>query len=259
MQALHDFFAKLLGLPVLAAETGKGVDELIIYIHLLMIALFIGWFGYFVYVLWRFRRGRNPKADHLGVRNHASNYIEGLVAVIEGVLLLFVAIPIWAKAVDKFPKEEESTVIQVVAQQFDWNVRYPGKDGKFGAQKMALATEANMFGIDPNSPEAKDDVTLLTEIHVVVNKPVIIYVSSKDVIHSFKVLALRVTQDAIPGMRIPLWFKPTQTGKYQINCAQLCGPAHYSMSRGMLTVESQEEFDKWIATKANAPAPVSLE
>jgi cytochrome c oxidase subunit 2 len=257
MQALHDFFAKLLGLPVLAAETGKGVDELIIYIHLLMIALFIGWFGYFVYVLWRFRRGRNPKADHLGVRNHASNYIEGLVALIEGVLLLFVAIPVWAKAVDKFPEEKDSTVIQIVAEQFDWNARYPGKDGKFGDQKMALATEQNVFGVDMADPNGKDDAQLKTEIHVVVNKPVIMYISSRDVIHSFKVLALRVTQDAIPGMRIPIWFLPTQTGTYQINCAQLCGIGHSSMSRGMLIVESQEDFDKWLATKIGGP--VSLE
>lgn len=246
---MHEFFSKLLGLPVLAAETGKGVDELIIYIHLLMIALFIGWFGYFVYTLWRFRRSRNPKADHLGVRNHASNYIEGLVALVEGALLLFVAIPVWAHAVDKFPEEKDATVIQIVAEQFDWNARYPGKDGVFGKQEMRLATEQNVFGVDMTDPNGKDDAQLKTQIHVVVNKPVIMYISSRDVIHSFKVLALRVTQDAIPGMRIPIWFKPTQTGTFQINCAQLCGIGHSSMSRGMLIVESQEDFDKWLATK----------
>jgi len=73
-------------------------------------------------------------------------------------------------------------------------------------------------------------------MHVPVNKPVICYVTSKDVIHSFKVIAMRVTQDAIPGMRIPVWFTPTKEGRYQINCAQLCGNSHFAMSSGMLVV-----------------------
>jgi len=82
-----------------------------------------------------------------------------------------------------------------------------------------------------------------------VNKPVIIYVSSKDVIHSFKVIAMRVTQDAIPGMRIPVHFTPTEEGRYQINCAQLCGNGHSTMSGGYMVVESQAAFDRWIASK----------
>src|SRR5947208_6979905 len=106
----------LLGLPVLASEHGENVDNLIIYVHWLMIALFIGWLAYFAYALFRFHRSRNPKADYVGVKNHASNYIEGAVAIIEGVLLIGVAVPLWAKAVDKFPKKSESTNIQVVAQ-----------------------------------------------------------------------------------------------------------------------------------------------
>src|SRR6266540_1427452 len=230
---------KLLGLPVLASENGQDVDNLIIWFHWLMIALFVGWLGYFAYALYRFRCARNPKADYEGVRNHASNYIEVIVAGVEGVLLIFVAVPLWAKATQGFPSENESTVVQIVAQQFDWNVRYPGKDGKFGRQDMHFVEEKNVFGADPNDPAGKDDVQTLTQIHVPVNKPVIAYISSRDVIHSFKVIALRMTQDAIPGMRVPIWFKPTQEGTYQINCAQLCGNGHYGMSRGLLIVESQ--------------------
>ncbi len=255
---MEKLFKDVMSMPVLASENGKDVDDLIIYIHLLMVALFVGWLGYFLYAIWKFRRSRAPKADYVGVRNHASNYIEGIVALVEAALLIFVAIPVWARAVDKKPSESESVVIQVVAQQFDWNIRYPGKDGKFGKQEMKLVSEQNIFGVDPADPAGKDDAQMTTQMHVVVNKPAIIYVSSKDVIHSFKVIALRVTQDAIPGMRIPLWFKPTQLGTYQINCAQLCGAGHSSMSRGLLTVESQADFDKWLATKSGA-APASLE
>src|SRR5215471_9645201 len=112
---------KLLGLPVLASEHGKEVDGLIVYVHLLMLALFIGWLAYFAYALFRFHNKRNPKADYLGVRNHASNYIEGAVAAVEGFLLIFVAVPLWAKAVDTgFPDPKDAVVVQVAAQQFAW-------------------------------------------------------------------------------------------------------------------------------------------
>jgi cytochrome c oxidase subunit II len=243
--------SKLLGLPPLASETGKGVDTLIIYVHWLMIVLFVGWIVYFIYALVRFRSSRNPKADYHGVRNHASNYVEFAVIVVEAILLFVLAIPMWAKTNER-PPASESTVLQVVAQQFAWNVRYPGKDGIFGRQDMKLVTSDNVFGVDPADPNGKDDVQVLNEIHVVVNKPVIVYISSKDVIHSFKVLAMRVTQDAIPGMRIPIWFKPNVEGTYQINCAQLCGNGHSSMTGGRLIVESQEAFDKWLASKTGA-------
>jgi cytochrome c oxidase subunit 2 len=249
---------KLLGLPVLASEHGRQVDNLIIYVHWLMMALFVGWLAYFAYALFRFHRSRNPKADYIGVKSHASSYIEVAVALVEAVLLIGVAVPLWAKAADKFPDRKDATLIQIVAQQFAWNVRYPGKDGEFGSQDMHFVTATNVFGIDPNDPKGKDDVQVLNEVHVPLVKtangfkPVIIYISSKDVIHSFKVIALRVTQDAIPGMRIPIWFQPTKEGRYQINCAQLCGNGHASMAGGFLIVESQEAFDKWLASKAGA-------
>jgi cytochrome c oxidase subunit 2 len=244
---------KLLGLPPLASEHGKDVDNLIIYVHYLMIALFVGWLAYFAYALFRFHRSRNPKADYIGVRNHASNYIEVIVALVEAVILLFVAVPLWSKAVEPVD-EKDATNIQIVAQQFAWNVRYPGKDGKFGAQDMKFVTADNPFGVDPNDPAGKDDIQEPNFVHVVVNKPVIIRLSSKDVIHSFKVIAMRVTQDAIPGMRIPIHFTPTQVGTYQINCAQLCGQGHASMASGYMVVESQEDFDKWIAKQTPVAA-----
>jgi cytochrome c oxidase subunit 2 len=242
---------KLLGLPVLASEHGRDVDRLIIYVHWLMILLFIGWLAYFAYVLIRFRRSRNPRADYAGVRNHASNYIEGAVALIEGVLLVAVAVPLWAKAVDKFPDKSQATVIHVAGQQFNWNALYAGNDREFGRQSATLVSETNIFGLDFSDPLTKDDVQVLAlgEMHVPVNKPVICYVTSKDVIHSFKIIAMRVTQDAIPGLRIPTWFKPTKEGRYQINCAQLCGNGHSSMAQGMLVVESQAAFDKWLASR----------
>src|SRR5689334_8861760 len=135
---MRELASKVLNLPVLASEHGRSVDDLIIYVHLLMIVLFAGWLAYFGYALLRFHRSRNPKADYLGVRNHASNYIEVAVAVVEGVLLLGVAVPLWGKTVGG-PSEADlanATRIQIVAQQFNWNIRYPGKDKEFGKQEM---------------------------------------------------------------------------------------------------------------------------
>jgi len=246
------FAEKILRLPELASKNGVAVDALMVYVHWLMFALFIGWLIYFFYVLRRFRQSRNPKADYVGVRNHASNYLELTVAAIEAVLLVVIAVPLWAKNVEQFPPAGESTVVQVVAQQFAWNVRYAGPDGVFGKQDMKFVTADNVFGVDPSDPNGKDDIQTLNEIHVVVNKPVIIYLSSKDVIHSLKIIAMRVCQDAIPGLRVPVWFTPTKIGRYQINCAQLCGNGHSAMSGGFLTVESQADFDKWIKSKSGA-------
>jgi cytochrome c oxidase subunit 2 len=261
MESLETTFGKLLGLPVLASQHGRDVDKLNIYVHLLMLILFVGWGLYLVVVLLRFNRRTNPKADYTGVKSHASSYLEVGVALIEGVLLFGLSVPLWAKAVDKFPPKTEATEVQIVAQQFAWNIRYPGKDGVFGKQDMHWVTSTNVFGVDPTDPGGKDDVQTLNELHVPLvklpngdYKPVILYISSKDVVHSFKVIALRLTQDAIPGMRIPIWFRPTREGRFQINCAQLCGNSHSAMTQGFLVVESQAAFDKFLASKVGTAA-----
>ena len=252
---MTEWFANhVLGMPELASKNGESVDALIVYVHWLMIALFIGWSAYFCYVIWRFRATRNSKADYVGVKNHASSYIELTVAGIEALLLIGVAIPVWARAVNQFPDAKNSTVIYVMGQQYAWNIRYAGPDGTFGKQDMKFVADSNVFGVDPSDPAGKDDIQTLNEIHVPVNKPVIAYISSKDVIHSFKIVATRTCQDAIPGLRIPCWFTPTKIGRYQVNCAQLCGGGHSAMTGGFLTVESQADYDKWLKSKSGTAA-----
>ena len=241
---------KILNLPILASEGGADSDRLIIFLHWLMFALFLGWLTYFLFTLFRFRQTANAKADYHGVRSHFSNYVELLVAGIEAVLLIVVAYPVWARYTSGFPKESESTVIQVVGQQFAWNARYPGPDAAFGKQDMVLVGQDNIFGVDSKDAKGKDDVQVLNELHVPVNKPVICYISSKDVIHSFRIMAMRATQDAIPGMRVPIWFKPVKEGTFQIYCAQLCGNGHAAMAGGRLVVESEEAYKKWLGAKS---------
>lgn len=259
---MKDWFAyNVLCLPQRASEGAKLVDDLMVYLHWLMLILFVGWSLYFLYVLWRFSVRRNTKADHEGSTSKIPKYTEIAVVVAEAFLLIGVAIPIWAKTVDNFPKPENSTVIQVMAQQYAWNARYPGADGKFGRQDMKLITDQNVFGVDPADANGTDDIQVFNEIHVPINKPVLIYLSSKDVIHSMKLVAMRVTQDAIPGLRIPFTFTPNKEGKFQIVCAQLCGPAHAAMAGGFVIVDSPENYDKWLKSKSAAAAagPASFE
>jgi cytochrome c oxidase subunit 2 len=271
----HDWMS----IPVLGSRHGADVDMFIVYVHYLMAFLFVIWFAYFCYALWRFSAKRSPKADAVGVRSHLSTWLELAVAAIEVVLLVGFAIPLWAKQV---PKDSDATVIRVVAEQFSWNSRYTGPDGKFGKQDMLLASSENPLGYDSEDPASKDDVTPplkdLRAPFVEVDadgdgkpdlhpdgskkhKPVVIHLTSKDVIHSFKVNTLRVCQDAIPGMSIPIHFEPIREGRYLITCAQLCGNGHASMN-GWFTVESADSFAAWQEMNkpvVGAPAGASFE
>ena len=259
---MNEFFSKLIGMPLLASKHGADVDLLILYLHYLMGILFVGWTAFFFYALWRFRKSKNPKADYLGAKSHSSTWIEVGVAVAEIFLLMALAVPFWAGAVDKFPNEKESTVIRVTAKQFDWMVRYPGADGVFGKQDIKLVSAENPMGLIAKDPKRKaedplgaDDVFIegLKEMAVPVNKPVIAHLTSLDVIHSFKVVPLRVTQDCNPGMDIPIHFVPTKTNTYQIQCSQLCGNGHYSMG-ALFKVLTTNEFDAWLASKPKVGA-----
>ena len=237
---------ELLGLPVQASAHADDIDQMIILIHYLMFILFVGWGIYFVWVLIRFRAAAHPKADYTGVTSHTSSYLEIGVAVIEAVLLIGFAIPAWANRVNEFPPESESTVVRMIARQFEWHAHYPGPDGRFGRRDLSLITPTNVVGLDRSDPHAGDDVVSINRMNLPVDKPAIVYLSTQDVIHSLGIAEMRVKQDAIPGMEIPLWFEPTRTGDYQINCSQLCGLGHYRM-KAEVSVQSQAEFDAWLA------------
>jgi cytochrome c oxidase subunit 2 len=201
----------LLGLPPDLSAHGPQIDGLLGAVHIMMFALFLGWGFFFAYTLVRFRRGRHPRADYAGAKTHASSYVEAGVALFEAVLLVAFAIPVWATRVNGIPEEASATVVRVVAEQFAWNIHYPGPDGKFGRTDPSLISAENPLGLDREDPAAKDDITTINQLNLPVGKPVIVYLSTKDVIHSFSLPFFRVKQDAIPGQRIPVWFTPTTT------------------------------------------------
>ncbi|MFI5179626.1 MAG: hypothetical protein ACHQO8_13730, partial [Vicinamibacterales bacterium] len=160
-------------------------------------------------------------------------------------------LPLWYKRTAAQPSLSGAVVVRVVAEQFAWNVHYPGPDGQFGTTSLALVSPTNPLGLDRGSPFGKDDIIVIGQLHVPVGRPLIIQLSSKDVIHSFGVPAMRVKQDAIPGLLTPIWFTPIRTGDFDIACSQLCGLGHYRM-RGVITVESEEAFRKFLADEAAA-------
>ncbi|MEO7934467.1 MAG: hypothetical protein ABIT76_15065 [Chthoniobacterales bacterium] len=247
---------ELLGLPQAASEHAPLIDNMLEMAHWLMATLFIGWFTFFTYVLFRFHKSRNPKANYHGVKTKISTHIEVSVVLVEAVLLLGFALPIWSSRVNEFPKKG-ATMVRVYGQQFAWNFWYPGADGVYGKRDLQLIGAANQLGLDKNDPAAKDDIVTTGTMQLPVNRPVIVEVSSKDVIHNFAMPNMRIAHDAIPGSLVPIWFTPNKEGEYEVICGQLCGSGHYSM-KATVTVESQADFDGWIQA-AVPKLPVSAQ
>ncbi len=241
------------GMPPDASVDGHRIDQLINIIHWFMGALFVGWAVFLVYCLVRYRQRPGHHAIPEPVKGSLSKYVEGGVIVIEAVLLLAFSIPIWASVKNDLPSPQENPLrVRVIAEQFAWNFHYPGADGVFGRTGPSFINEAtNPAGLDPEDPNGVDDI-VSGAFNLPVDRPIICEVTSKDVIHSFSLPVMRVKQDAIPGMRIPVWFQAKNTGTYQVACAQLCGNNHYKMLAPMI-IRSSEGFQDWLVEKS-APA-----
>jgi cytochrome c oxidase subunit 2 len=238
-----------LGLPVPAAAHAGDVDQIMSLVHWLMLVLFVGWSAFFVFVLVRFRRRRQPVANYHGTRARWSTWLEGGVLAAEVILLAFFSIPVWSARVDALPAERDSTVVRVIAEQFAWNVHYPGADGIFGRTSIQLVSPDNPIGLDRRDPAAQDDITTINRMNLPIGKPVLVYLSTKDVIHSFGLPEMRVKLDATPGIVQPVWFTPIATGEWDIACSQLCGLGHYRM-RGVYAIQTEADFDAWLAREA---------
>jgi cytochrome c oxidase subunit 2 len=226
---------------------GHGIDLLLDVLHWFMGVLFVGWGAFFLYCLFRFRGGGGRTANSVLPKGKISKYAEVGIVIFEVVLLVGMSIPVWNKAKNEMPAGSENALrARIVGEQFAWNVHYPGDDGVFGKTSPDLMNASNLVGLDKSDPAAADDFVAVSQLHIPVDTPVLLELTSKDVIHSFWIPVLRVKQDVIPGMSFQMWFTAKKTGKYQMACAQLCGNNHYKMF-GDVIVETQEEFDEWIA------------
>lgn len=253
-KAWHDVFEGVgfdYGLPIDISTHGSAIDSLIVTLHYFMALLFIGWGIYLVYCLIKFRERPGHQAD-ISPKNYSiPKYLEIGIVIFEACLLVFFSYPVWAKLKTDFPDRASSLVVRITAEQFAWNIHYPGRDGKFGKTNIDLIDGTNPVGLDREDPDAKDDIVSINQFNVPVGKPVIVELGAKDVIHGFFLPTARVKHDAIPGMVFPLWFETKETGEFQIACAQLCGVGHYRMV-GYFNVKTQEEFDNWLLEEEKA-------
>jgi cytochrome c oxidase subunit 2 len=194
------------------------------------------------YVIFKFRNdGR--RAGY----SHGNNKLETLWTSATALLFLGLVVmgtKIWAGV--HFEEAPPNAIpIEVMAKQFAWNFRYAGPDGKFGHTELKLVNDAagNPFGIDDKDPAGKDDITSAS-LKIPVGTPVRLILHSRDVIHNFFVPELRMKQDIVPGMEIPLHFQADKIGVYEIPCSELCGLGHFQM-RTTMQVLSQADYDKW--------------
>jgi cytochrome c oxidase subunit II len=253
---------EFLGMPPNASAEGYQIDHIIEFSHWFMGVLFVGWWAFFLFVLWRFRQKRNPVASHERVTSGISTHLEFAVVLIDALLLIGFAIPLWAKRVNQIPDEKQSILVHVIGQQFNWNFHLPGPDGVFGRREVDLVSNSNPVGLDSSDPAARDDLVVLGELHVPVDRDVIMDLSSKDVIHNFDLPGMRMAQDAIPGQVIPIWFKPVKTGTFEVVCGQLCGLGHYAM-KGTVVVDTPDDYQAWLKERVelsgNQSAPPALQ
>lgn len=179
-----------------------------------------------VFFVIRYRRRPGRRAEPI----HGNTTAEVIWTAVPAVVVVILGVwssRIWAqiKSRDRLPAN--AVQLAIAAKQFEWNVTYPGADG-------VLRTD--------------DDFTIRNQLHVPANQPVVAELTSEDVIHSFFVPEFRIKQDAVPGMQIPLWFEATQTGEFEIACAELCGNSHYRM-RGRVIVHEPAEYQAWMLSQ----------
>ncbi|RYD20933.1 MAG: cytochrome c oxidase subunit II [Verrucomicrobiaceae bacterium] len=255
--------SKFLGIPENFSAHGGQVDHMIDVVHWFMIALFVGWTIFFFVCIIRFWHKNNPKASYEGVRSHLSSHLEIGVIIVEAVLLLGFAFPLWADRVDNWKTVQDLNPVRVrvVGWQFGWTYHYSGADGKFGRHDPHLISGTNDLGIDYTDPNAADDFTSPI-LKLPVNHPAVLNIGTKDVIHNYSIVPMRIQQDAIPGTEIPMWFTPVKTLETFVVCGQLCGEGHGNMV-GSMEVVPKDQFDSWFkgqsegALKANVPKPAA--
>lgn len=211
-------------LPPNVSTFGVEIDRLFYFIYYLTGVTFIGVQVTLLLFLWRYRARPGRRATY----THGNTTLEIVWTAIPAVILGALALAgrtTWADIKSRQPPTD--FVIGVTAKQFNWEISYPGPDGRLGTD---------------------DDVTMDNDFHVPVNKIVRVHLKSRDVIHSFFVPQARLKQDAVPGRDIPVWFQITKTGTYEVPCAELCGFGHSGML-GHMIVDAPEQYAAWAREK----------
>lgn len=244
-------------MPALHSDRG-AIDVAIFWSLLVTGVVFIGTNLLLAYFCWRYADVPGAKAEYW----HDNPKLEiSWTAVTAMILLVFLfnALNLWGSLVDPKSIPADAVTVEVVGQQFAWNFRYPGKDGTFGKTDVKLADPemGNFLGTDAKDPASADDILAPQNILLVPEgRTVVVKIQSLDVIHSFFLPNFRVKQDAMPGMTVQTWFKPTKAGKYEIACAEHCGLGHYRM-KGTIYVRPADAFQAETASQEAFDAAVA--
>jgi cytochrome c oxidase subunit 2 len=247
--SVYIFWAKVWWFPPAITDFGHEIDAQFTRTFIITGVVFVlAQFG-LALAVFRFR-DRGQKATYFE-GNNTMEIVWTLATVVLFVGLGLYARSAWAQ-VHFMGAAPGAIPIEVTAQQFAWNFRYAGPDGKFGRTKPDLvsASTGNPVGLDSTDPTAKDDI-VAPVIAVPVGREVELIIRSQDVTHSFYVRELRLKQDAVPGMEIHMHFTANVPGDYEIACAELCGLGHYRM-HSMLSVLSEPDYEKWLKDQAAA-------
>ena len=255
----HDMLKDRL-LPIAACKTGENYDLMFKYTIIVTGIVFFATQFVLFYFCFLYQDKGNKRSTFFFAHSNKLEIIWTTIPAIAMAILVAIGLRNWYDVTSVAPAE--ATVVEVVGKQFNWLVRYPGKDKELGKRDFRKIDDANnVLGLDWSDPHNMDDIISQNgELHCVVNKPVKLLINSRDVIHDVGLPHFRMKMDAVPGITTTMWFTPTITTAemkqithnpdfvYEIACDQLCGKGHYSM-RGTIIVESQADFDKWIASQ----------
>jgi len=241
-------------LPPAASEHAAALDAVLRSVHVHMAFQAVAWGLFLVFCIVRFRRGAHPNASHRGMHPLLPAIAIGAVIVGDALLVATAALPAWVERSGVPAGADLPLEVRVVAEQFAWDIHYPGPDGQFGLTSPSLISAGNPLGIDRTDPDARDDIGVLNILTLPVGRPVVVHLSSRDVVHSFTLNEMRVKQDATPGLTVRTWFTPVVTGRWEIACSQLCGLGHYRM-RGEYAVVTREEWREWLAAEVALIGP----
>lgn len=240
--------ANLYWAPENVTVSGKKIDGLLNFIFWLTFVAFVATQSVYIYYLVKYRRRPGVKAHY----SHGNNSLEIIWTSIPTVIFLALAIVsnrVWFDIHSDPPVD--ALKVNISSYQYGWDMRYAGADGQLGRIDVDQIGLNNKFGLGQTDGTAADDFTAM-ELVIPANRPVHIYLNSRDVIHSFYVPQFRLYQDAVPGRTITwVWFEVMRPGNFELACSQLCGVGHYNM-KAPIRVLPPEEFDKWYAEKSQA-------
>ncbi|MFP6708938.1 MAG: cytochrome c oxidase subunit II [Alphaproteobacteria bacterium] len=238
------------------------IDNTIIITFWITGVVFVAVMLFMVYCVLRFRHRPGQRSEY----EPENKKLEWWLTIITGVGVAGMLIPglfVWNQYVTVPPGTAE---IEVMAQQWQWSFRLPGKDGKLGTSNALLINGDNPFGLNPDDPNGRDDVLIeADDLHLRRDVPVKVVLRSLDVLHDFYVPEFRAKMDMVPGMVTYFWLTPIRTGTFDILCFELCGVGHHDM-RGNVVVDDAAAYDKWLQeqetfaqTMARAAPPMGQE